>query len=103
MASSLKKDQVLTNIVEKYKIVHGQDITKKVVTDVISAMEKLITEDYVAAVVENKEDLHFSLLNTTMKVVFIPEHKSRNPRTGEPVDVPNRWALRLSSSPKNAE
>lgn len=99
----LAKDNFYAGLASKVEEMFGYAMTKKQATEFVRAMESLIGEDLVAAAIKEDKDINVSLCGGTLKIKIIDEHMSRNPRTGEPVKVPKRYAIRLSTSPKDVE
>ena len=94
------KDDFITNLQAQLKEVTGEEVTKKQARESLTALEALF-EGYKNYAAAEKASVHVQVFGGTLKFQFIAAHESRNPRTGQPVQVPDRTAVRLSTAPKN--
>ena len=102
MAIKEPKSELCAKIVQKMQENFDVTVTKKLTTQFVQALEELVTKDYVAAAVENNEDIQIHMFSSILKVQLIAAHPSRDPRNGNDVQVPLRVAVRLNTPPRDA-
>ena len=96
------KSEFISNLAAQMTENLGREVTKKEARDALVAFEDVFY-GYQAAAAAEKSEIQVQMFGGTVKFVFIPEHESRNPRTGDAVTVPDRVAVRLNTAPKNAD
>ena len=96
------KAEFISNLAAQMTENLGREVTKKEARDALIALEDVF-QGYQAAAAAEQAEIQVQMFGGTVKFVFIPEHESRNPRTGDVVTVPNRVAVRLNTAPKNSD
>ncbi len=103
MSISISRNDFLKNIVEKVEARTGKKPTKKLVQEMVTAVEALLLEDYTDHAFAEQQTVQVPFCRSTMKILFTPPHTSRDPRTGAAVDVEARCSVTLGTKRKGAQ
>lgn len=96
------KDDFVTDLQAKLAAEHKLQITKENLSIILNSAGDIITKDMTASAAANQAEIQLILFNATFKAQFHPACSSKNPKTGEPVEVPNRTQVKFSTERKDA-
>lgn len=96
------KDDFVTDLQTKLATEHKLQITKENLSIILNSAGDIITKDMTASAAENKAEVQLILFNATFKAQFHPANTSKNPKTGEPVEVPDRTQVKFATERKDA-
>lgn len=96
------KDDFVTDLQAKLAADHKLQVTKENLSIILNSAGDIITKDMTASAAQNQAEIQLILFNATFKAQFHPACTSKNPKTGDVVEVPNRTQVKFSTERKNA-
>lgn len=86
---TLTKNQMIKDLAEEF---HGAKVTKEVVRQMVDEVQNRTAE-----AVKNGDEVSFFGFGTFKRAYRAPR-TARNPQTGEPIDVPAKYAVNFKAS-----